>query len=80
MPADLLDLNPSPIQHLLTWANAHLDGKFAAVIDASEFSAFWSTSDPAGMSRDEAASLALVLSADELAALAAPYSPRHQVF
>ena len=29
---------------------------------------------------DAVASLALVLSADELAALAAPYSPRHQVF
>ncbi len=61
LPADLLELDPGPIRHLLTWANAHLDGKFAAVIDASEFSAFWSTSDPAGMSRDEAASLALVL-------------------
>jgi hypothetical protein len=31
------------------------------VIDASEFSAFWSTADPARMSRDEAESLALVL-------------------
>ena len=61
LPADLLDLDPGPIRHLLTWANAHLDGKFAGVIDASEFSAFWSTSDPAGMSRDEAASLAVIL-------------------
>ncbi len=61
LPTDLLDLEPGPIRHLLTWANAHLDGKFAAIIDASEFSAFWSTSDPAGMSRDEAASLALIL-------------------
>ncbi len=61
LPADLLELDPGPIRHLLAWANAHLDGKFAAVIDASEFSAFWSTSDPAAMSRDEAASLALVL-------------------
>lgn len=61
LPADLLDLDPGPLRHLLTWANAHLDGHFAAVIDASEFSAFWSTADPAGMSRDEATSLALIL-------------------
>ncbi len=61
LPADLLDLDPGPLGHLLAWANAHLDGQFAAVIDASEFSAFWSTADPAGMSRDEAASLALIL-------------------
>ena len=61
LPAELLDLDPGPLRHLLTWANAHLDGQFAAVIDASEFSAFWSTADPAGMSRDEAASLALIL-------------------
>src|SRR5216683_878651 len=61
LPADLLDLDPGPLRHLLTWANAHLDGQFAAVIDASEFSAFWSTANPAGMSRDEAASLALIL-------------------
>ena len=61
LPADLLELRPGPMGHLLNWANAHLDGKFAAVIDASEFSVFWSTSDPAGMSRDEATSLALIL-------------------
>ena len=61
LPADLLDLRPGPMGHLLNWADAHLDGKFAAVIDASEFSVFWSTSDPAGMSRDEATSLALIL-------------------
>ncbi len=61
LPADLLDLDPGPLRHLLAWANANLDGQFAAVIDASEFSAFWSTADPAGMSRDEAASLALIL-------------------
>jgi hypothetical protein len=61
LPAELLDLDPGPLRHLLTWANAHLDGQFAAVIDASEFSAFWSTASPAGMSRDEAASLALIL-------------------
>jgi hypothetical protein len=61
LPAELLDLDPGPLRHLLTWANAHLDGQFAAVIDASEFSAFWSTTDPAGMSRDEASSLALIL-------------------
>jgi hypothetical protein len=61
LPADLLDLHPGPMGHLLNWANAHLDGKFAAVIDASEFSVFWSTSDEAAMSRDEAASLALIL-------------------
>lgn len=61
LPADLLDLDPGPLGHLLTWANAHLDGQFAAVIDVSEFSAFWSTTDPAGMSREEAASLALIL-------------------
>ncbi len=61
LPAELLDLDPGPLRHLLTWANAHLDGKLAAVIDASEFSAFWSTASPAGMSRDEAASLALIL-------------------
>jgi hypothetical protein len=61
LPADLLDLHPGPTRHLLAWANAHLDGKFAALIDATEFSAFWSTSDPAGMSRDEAALLALIL-------------------
>jgi hypothetical protein len=61
LPADLLDLHPGPLQHVLTWANARLDGRFAAVIDASEFSAFWSTANPAGMSRDEAASLALIL-------------------
>lgn len=61
LPAELLDLDPGPLRNLLTWANAHLDGQFAAVIDASEFSAFWSTADPAGMSRDESASLALIL-------------------
>jgi TerB N-terminal domain/TerB-C domain len=61
LPAELLDLDPGPLRHLLTWANAHLDGQFAAVIEASEFSAFWSTANPAGMSRDEAASLALIL-------------------
>jgi hypothetical protein len=61
LPADLLDLDPGPLRHLLTWANAHLDGQFAAVIDASEFGAFWSTADPARMSRDEAESLALIL-------------------
>jgi hypothetical protein len=61
LPAELLDLDPGPLRHLLTWANAHLDGQFAAVIDAAEFSAFWSITDPAGMSRDEASSLALIL-------------------
>lgn len=61
LPAELLDLDPGPLRHVLTWANAHLDGRFAAVIDASEFSAFWSAANPAGMSRDEAASLALIL-------------------
>ncbi len=61
LPADLLDLHPGPLRQLLAWANARLDGQFAAVIDASEFGAFWSTADPAGMSRDEAASLALIL-------------------
>lgn len=61
LPADLLDQDPGPLRHLLTWANAHLDGQSAAVIDASEFSAFWSTANPAGMSRDEATSLALIL-------------------
>lgn len=61
LPADLIDQGHGPLRHLMTWANAHLDGQFAAVIDASEFSAFWSTADPARMSRDEAESLALVL-------------------
>jgi hypothetical protein len=61
LPAELLDLDGGPLRNLLTWANAHLDGQFAAVIDASEFSAFWSTANPAGMSRDESASLALIL-------------------
>jgi len=61
LPTELLDLDPGPLRHLLTWANAHLDGQFAAVIDASEFSAFWSTANPAGMSREEAVSLALIL-------------------
>lgn len=61
LPDEVLDRPPSPIRQLLAWANTHLDGKFAAVIDASEFSAFWSTSDSSGMSRDEAASLALIL-------------------
>jgi hypothetical protein len=61
LPADLLDLHPGPIRPLLTWANAHLDGKFAALVDAREFSSFWSISDPAGMSRDEANLLALIL-------------------
>ena len=61
LPADLLELRPGPMGALLDWANAHLDGKFAAVIEASEFSVFWSTSNPAAMSRDEATSLALIL-------------------
>lgn len=61
LPAELLDAGPGPLRSLLTWANTHLDGQFAAVIDASEFSAFWSTASPAGMSRDESASLALIL-------------------
>lgn len=61
LPADLIDQGHGPLRQLLTWANAHLDDQFAAVIDASEFSAFWSTADPARMSRDEAESLALVL-------------------
>ncbi|MDQ2873781.1 MAG: TerB N-terminal domain-containing protein, partial [Actinomycetota bacterium] len=61
LPAELIDQGDGPLQQLMTWANAHLDGQFAAVIDASEFSAFWSTADPARMSRDEAESLALVL-------------------
>jgi TerB N-terminal domain/TerB-C domain len=61
LPADLIDQGHGPLQHLLAWANAHLGDQFAAVIDASEFSAFWSTADPARMSRDEAEGLALVL-------------------
>ena len=61
LPADLLDRHPGPLGPLLTWANANLDGQSAVVFDASEFDAFWSTADPARMSRDEAASLALVL-------------------
>jgi hypothetical protein len=61
LPADLIDPGDGPLRQLMIWANAHLDGQFAAVIDASEFSAFWSTADPARMSRDEAKSLALVL-------------------
>lgn len=61
LPAELIDRGRGPLRHLLAWANAHLDDQFAAVIDASEFGAFWSTADPARMSRDEAESLALVL-------------------
>jgi hypothetical protein len=62
LPAELLDRRAGPLGHLLSWANAHLDGRPSAVIDATEFSAFWATARPEQMAKDEAASLALVLS------------------
>ena len=62
LPAELLDRDAGPLGHLLSWANAHLDGRPSAVIDAAEFTSFWSIARPDRMAKDEAASLALVLS------------------
>jgi TerB N-terminal domain/TerB-C domain len=61
LPAELLDRDTGTLGHLCTWANAHLDGQRAGVIDGSEFGAFWSSADPARMSAEEAGSLAVVL-------------------
>lgn len=66
LPAELLNRDSGPLGHLLSWANAHLDGRSSAVIDAAEFSAFWSTASPERMAKDEAATLALVLSRVDL--------------
>jgi TerB-C domain len=61
LPDDLLDHDPGPLRPLLTWTNAQLDGRHTVVVDGRDFGPFWSTADPATMSREESASLAVVL-------------------
>jgi TerB-C domain len=61
LPSDLLDHEPGPLLPLMTWADDRLGGSLHAVVDGTQFAPFWSSADPRGMSREEAASLALVL-------------------
>ena len=62
LPTELLDRDVGQLGHLLSWANAKMEGRPNAIIDAAEFAAFWSTARPERMAKEEAASLALVLS------------------
>ena len=61
LPPDLLEAEPGPLRPLMTWADRRLQGSGQAVVDGAEFAPFWSSADPRGMSREEAASLAVVL-------------------
>jgi hypothetical protein len=61
LPADLLDATSGPLRPVLSWADRRLDGRRFATIGFAELRDFWSTTDPARMSRDEAEALALVL-------------------
>ena len=62
LPSDLLEHEPGPLRRLLNWSNARLIDRAMAVIDGREFAPFWTTADPARMSREESESLVVVLS------------------
>ena len=62
LPAELLDRDAGPLGQLASWADAHLANQPSAVIDAAEFTAFWSIARPERMAKDEVVSLMQVLS------------------
>ncbi len=61
LPAELIDRDRGSLGALRAWAEAYLDGRSRAVVEAAEFAAFWSVTNPHRMARDEAAALAAVL-------------------
>ena len=67
LPAELLDRDTGALGQLASWADAHLAhlpsaDQPGAVIDAAEFTAFWSVAHPERMAKDEVVSLMQVLS------------------
>jgi hypothetical protein len=61
LPSDLLEHEPGPLRRLVNWSDTRLADQVMAVIDGREFTPFWTTADPAGMSREESESLVVVL-------------------
>lgn len=61
LPEDLVRHDPGPLAGLSAWAEERLGPGQSTVADGSDFAPFWSTADPAAMSREESASLAVVL-------------------
>lgn len=61
LPSDLLEHEPGPLRRVVNWSSSRLTDRVTAVIDGREFAQFWSTADPARMSREESESLVVVL-------------------
>ena len=62
LPAELVDADRGRLGALRVWCERQLDGRPWTVVDAVEFWAFWATSAPERMARDEATALITVLS------------------
>ena len=61
MPPELIDSDRGRLGALRVWAEARLDGRPRAVVEAAEFAEFWSTASRHRMTRDEAAAFIEVL-------------------
>ncbi len=61
LPTDLLDHDPGPLRPLLSWANSRLAGRVSALVNGRDFAPFWSTADPARMTKEESEGLSIVL-------------------
>jgi hypothetical protein len=61
LPEDLIRHDPGPLAGLSAWAQERLGRGQSVLIDGRDFAPFWSTADPTVMSREESASLAVVM-------------------